>query len=95
MTHPMSNELLQALNQIGEQVDDLNPPDLKGLALALQAERERVRREIAEVLRHMHQLRAEAVARFTQLLLCARQDMPLVHASYFDTIRQLKELRHD
>ena len=95
MTHPPSNELTLALEQMGEQVDDLNPPDLRGLALALQAERERIRREIAEVLRRMHEQRTAAVACFTQLLLCARQDMPLMRANYFDTIRQLKELRHD
>ena len=95
MTHPLSNELVQALAHIGQQVDDLNPLDLKTLALALQAERARIRGEIAGVQRQMHEQRSQAVAHFTQLMLCARQDLPLAHSNYFDAAPQLRELSHE
>jgi hypothetical protein len=95
MTHPLSNELVRALNHIGDQVDHLTPPDLKILALALHAERERICVESNVVLRQMQQQRAEAIASFTQLLLCARQDLPLVRANYFDAVANLRRLSHE
>lgn len=95
MTHPLSNEMVQALNRAGEQVDHLVPPDLKCLAFAVQAERERIHCEKNEILRQMHQQSSEAIANFKQLLLCARQDLPLARANYFDAVADVRRLSHD
>ena len=95
MTQTISPEFSGVLAQFGEQIDHLNPPDLKILAPALQAERERIHRATDETLRKMHHQRSEAVAHFTQLLLCARQDLPLVRANHFDAVADIRRLAHE
>jgi hypothetical protein len=95
MTQTISPELSGVLAQFGEQIDHLNPPDLKILAPALQAERERIHRATDETLRQMHQQRSAAIASFTQLLLCARHDLPLVHTNYFDAVADTRRLSHE
>lgn len=91
----LSNELTQALETIGKQVDHLCVPDLKALGLALQAERECKSEQTAAVLLQMQSERAKAMASFTQLLMCAQPDLSLHQPGHFESIRRLKELRHE
>ena len=95
MNDQLSNELTQELTNVGRRVDYLDPPDLKTLALAFQAERERRGKRAAELQRQMHEIRMEAIARFTQLMLCARQDIPLRTPNYFESVAQLRKLSHE
>lgn len=95
MNEHLSNELTQALADIGRQVDDLIVPDLKTLALALNAEREGLCRSATQLLRQMHEERSAAIACFTQLMLCAHPDLALSTPNYFDAVARIKEMRHD
>lgn len=95
MTQKHSPELVQVLTQYGEEVDHLKRPDLRTLPLAFDAERERNRSDIANVARQMHEQRTAAITHFTQLLLCARSDLPLRSTPYFNEPNQRKELIHE
>lgn len=90
-----SAELTDELAALGAKVDHLIPPNLQGLAMALQAERERRRTALAEIERQMYAARAEATSEFTQLMLCAREDLAVSQPSYFESVKQLRKLPHE
>jgi hypothetical protein len=95
LSEAISAELSQALAAISEQVDDLNTPNLQGLALALQAERDRRRSALAELERQMHAAHAEAIFELTQLLLCVSDDVPVTQPSYFESVKLIRKLPHE
>lgn len=90
MTQQLSSQLEQVRARFGEQVDDLNVPDLKELRLALLAEQERRQGDLARVVRQMHQQRSEGLAALTQLLQCANPDMPLTEPTHFVAVAEIR-----